>query len=651
MKKHFLSSMLLCCVMITGSTRIWADVERASFAVTGLDSVPESLTSSPAGFIMRIESADGVGPFLAENGALHVFCGNKLTFTKTGTSKIRDITFKMAIHQDGNNFPVITTWDGGDLFPPADHPSATTTTWIAPDEGADSVTFYFRPRYESDPNGSWVFSEIGISWSTEMITVPSAGWTTFSSDLPFDFTGTGVTAYIALANTATSVTLQPINKVPAATGVVLHANNGTYTVPVLGDEPDDVSGNLLVANLANQNLPTSDEDSINCTFALLDSVPFFIRCKGNVDLLARTAYLRFPTDSVPVPYFITIEGHEIDLPDIPDTNPEDETASFVVTGLDSIPSVFASTPAGFAMTVIKGDGATPSLNDSSLRLYGSNKLIVTKVGGCPIKAVTFHMQIEGTSLVHPLLREAGSNIGSFDPAITTNIYTIHEVTWTPFDGSVDSIAFVFTSASGSWTFSNISVTYTPSNTVTIPSVGWTSFSSNYSLDFTGTGVTAYIAQRCSESTVTLQPINKVPAATGVVLHANEGTYAVPILDNTEDSVANNLLKANLAARQLPSQEGPEDMYYNYILVVDGRGKPIFARSGDSVELEAGEAYLQMTCGFGCDSYHVGIEEGANAITEMQRVDAAEQAQKFIRNGRLYIKLDGVTYDVMGIVVR
>ena len=48
------------------------------------------------------------------------------------------------------------------------------------------------------------------------------------------------------------------------------------------------------------------------------------------------------------------------------------------------------------------------------------------------------------------------------------------------------------------------------------------FASDYALDFTDTGIEAYIAKADGTTGVTFTPVNKIPIGTGVLLHKEGG---------------------------------------------------------------------------------------------------------------------------------
>ncbi len=94
-------------------------------------------------------------------------------------------------------------------------------------------------------------SNVGVGPITitgcEAVTVTSAGYATYASTSPLDFTGKDIKAYIAEQNGTTGVTFTQVNKVPANTGVLLYKDGGaTEVIPVFDGAADDVTGNVFV---------------------------------------------------------------------------------------------------------------------------------------------------------------------------------------------------------------------------------------------------------------------------------------------------------------------------------------------------------------------------------------------------------------------
>ena len=149
--------------------------------------------------------------------------------------------------------------------------------------------------------------------------------------------------------------------------------------------------------------------------------------------------------------------------------------------------------------------------------------------------------------------------------------------------------------------------------MTIKSATWASFSCNKALDFTGTGVTAYIAKEKDASNVTLTEIKKVPANTGIVVNAPAGTYAIPVLAGEADATTGNLLKPWLTAGT-PT----EGTYYTLA------AGPTFKKSSGGT-LAAGKAYLVMPGG--ATAPELGVDFG--------NTTSIDAIQKQAENGEFY----------------
>ena len=83
--------------------------------------------------------------------------------------------------------------------------------------------------------------------------------------------------------------------------------------------------------------------------------------------------------------------------------------------------------------------------------------------------------------------------------------------------------------------------------VEIKSAGMATFSSASKLDFTDTGITAYIAKNTSENSVSLTEVKVVPANTGLILSGDAGNYDIPVSIETADNVTGNLLQSTATA--------------------------------------------------------------------------------------------------------
>ena len=97
-------------------------------------------------------------------------------------------------------------------------------------------------------------SNIGVGAITitgcESVTIGSAGYTTYTTTGKVTMPS-GVTAYIATAVNTNTIHMEEVENVPASTPIVLKAIAGTYYLPIITTDPDDVSGNILQSSDGN----------------------------------------------------------------------------------------------------------------------------------------------------------------------------------------------------------------------------------------------------------------------------------------------------------------------------------------------------------------------------------------------------------------
>jgi hypothetical protein len=132
-------------------------------------------------------------------------------------------------------------------------------------------------------------------------------------------------------------------------------------------------------------------------------------------------------------------------------------------------------------------------------------------------------------------------------------------------------------------------------TVTISAVKWTTFCCNRALDFTNTGVRALIVTGSEgKSSMIKVPVTKVPANTGLLLNAEQGTYSIPVTAEETDDVSTNKLIPVLTG-SVTVNEGTNGNV-NYVLTVHN-GQVVFAWIKDnSATVTAGKAYLTLLNG-------------------------------------------------------
>ena len=119
---------------------------------------------------------------------------------------------------------------------------------------------------------------------------------------------------------------------------------------------------------------------------------------------------------------------------------------------------------------------------------------------------------------------------------------------------------------------------------TIGSAGWATLYTDKALDFSGvTGLTAYTAT-CDGSTVTLTPVDNVPANTGVVLKGVADTYSIPVIASS--TTAQGDLQGSATATAFNAFSG----YDLYMLAKNGSEAQFKKVSSGSIP---GKAFLKV----------------------------------------------------------
>lgn len=208
------------------------------------------------------------------------------------------------------------------------------------------------------------------------------------------------------------------------------------------------------------------------------------------------------------------------------------------------------------------------------------------------------------------------------------------------------LAIVSDQTNGDGALKSISVTGSE-NTATsesiTPAKTYTTYVPQHDLDFTSaSSLTAYVATAATSSAVTLSSVDKVPAGTPIVIKASStgSPIAVSLAASTDD-VPTNMLKRGDGVTSIGG-----DSKYDYILV-DGS----FYRA-ESGTVAAGKAYLHLDSAPAAGAPSIlRIEDEENNATNIQNIDDNVKVVKFVKNGQLLIKRDGVVYDTMGRVIR
>ena len=128
------------------------------------------------------------------------------------------------------------------------------------------------------------------------ITMNQYGLMSYAFDKPLDFSVVeGLTAYAATAIEGTELTMTEVEQAAAGEGLMLEGVQGTYKVPVATNEPDEVTGNMLVGLTEETMVPQVQEGLTTFILAHVngEGVNWYMLDANNTDKLhANSAYLQ-----------------------------------------------------------------------------------------------------------------------------------------------------------------------------------------------------------------------------------------------------------------------------------------------------------------------------------------------------------------------
>lgn len=126
---------------------------------------------------------------------------------------------------------------------------------------------------------------------------------------------------------------------------------------------------------------------------------------------------------------------------------------------------------------------------------------------------------------------------------------------------------------------------------TVKTLGYASFSWPKALDFTNSGLTAYIVTSCNNTSMHLESVTKVPANTGLILKGtagSENTYPLETTDEATDDVSENMLTSNTT----DVYEVTTDNVYVLSNLDDGR--PGFYLANQGIHVGKYKSYLVLS---------------------------------------------------------
>ncbi|MBQ7672239.1 MAG: chitobiase/beta-hexosaminidase C-terminal domain-containing protein [Paludibacteraceae bacterium] len=679
MKKVFLNCMLLLCALIVGSGSLWAEtvtIWSENFSAYSADDVPSGTISLPH-----------TGTSVKANGTLTYSCTNGNNGGST-----------TAIYEDnlaGGTSPELLVGkygkggNTGGTFTaviPLDHIQGTITlTWYQNKQKLHvySTTDGVSGGYDAKPDNAGEVSTTFTGITSDMTSLTLV-FQVYSSNVRLDnieLTGNCVKVstptFDPAASSVASGTEVAIN-CGTEGAIIYYTTNGndpttSSTVYNPASKPIINANTTIKAFAVKDGLTNSEIASASYTVAVPCETPTFSPAAGEVDK-GTTVAISCGTAGATIYY--TINGTT------PSTSSTEYTGAITINSATTIKAIAAKdgyansavasatyTVPDYATLPFNWDGGTSSdLADVlgvktnglgsdyaagnapyRVKMDTQGDYIQVKTNEQPVKVYVDVKMLGGANTSKIKIQECDTEDGTYtdveELTISGEQNTVLKLgTINPFKSTTRFVKII-KSVHGS----NIGVgpiKITNSEAVTIGSAGYTTYVPSNKVSFP-TGVTAYIVSATSASSVTLVEKESVPAKTPIILKGAAGNYTLPVLETAPKDVTGNLLQASTgfatgdASTIFALGVGKEDPY-------DGVVGFYVVKNGEKIP--ACKAYLTYGAGGGAPSM-LRLEDEEENATNVENIQAMDKAIKFIENGRILIKKNGIVYDALGRKVR
>jgi len=266
-------------------------------------------------------------------------------------------------------------------------------------------------------------------------------------------------------------------------------------------------------------------------------------------------------------------------------------------GKDKIEDVTGLTQSGLG-----SDYNSATAPNTQLKFDGSGDYVILKYAG---SANVLSFNIKGNSFSGSTFKVQYSADGSSYTDLKSYTTLGDEITESidNIPSSARYIKWIYTSkSSGNVGLGNISLN--ECEAITVGSAGYTTYVTKHKVEFP-TGVTGYIATAINTSTVHLDEKASVPAATPIVIKAAEGSYKLPVIATTPESVTGNLLQAS------DGNVTSDGSSYYALSTLSGTAPIGFYQVEEDVTIPAGKAYL--VDGAGVKGFTFDFDDDATAI--------------------------------------
>lgn len=169
---------------------------------------------------------------------------------------------------------------------------------------------------------------------------------------------------------------------------------------------------------------------------------------------------------------------------------------------------------------------------------------------------------------------------------------------------------------------------------------WASYSSTKALDFSNSGLTAYIATTSNGSSVHYEPVTYVPANTGIILNGTKGTHVAVTIPSAE-AVGTNLLVSTANAAHEVTVGEVDDVY---AFGMKG-GQVGFVKAEAGYTVAQGKSYLDLSTVGAKGIDFIGLPG-----SETDGIDTIHNAQFIMHNDAYNLAGQKVSKDYKGIVI-
>ena len=262
------------------------------------------------GVTIKVEKASGTAP-RADAAYLRFYKKSDMTITAPAGSYITKIVFT---EPDSG-----ASWSGSMTVDDDEKGEYVSDdkTWYATVENVTSV------KLTGQGNTKRIGGVKVYLYKTIPISISDAGYATLYSDKALDFTGTGITAYVAAVD-GNNVSFEEVTSAPAETGLLLKGEAKAYNIPVTASPASVTSA--LVGTLAETTVPAG-------TFVLFkkgEKVGFYKTTAEEFTVGANTAWL--PADVTPSRNFIGFDDETTGIEELKNSKTEELKSYYNLNG-------------------------------------------------------------------------------------------------------------------------------------------------------------------------------------------------------------------------------------------------------------------------------------------------------------------------------